>query len=100
VGNDVDRITLVVLKEDGSRDKAPLRSFVGVPRKGELVWMGEQPHVVVEVEYAVGEGFFGGKAIEAAGVYVRRLTADEQAAVAKRLSPPARSGGGEQPFRP
>ena len=99
MSNDVDRVTLVILKEDGGREKFPLRSFVGVPRKGELLWLGEQPFVVVEVEYAVGEGFFGGKAIEAAGVYVRHLSAEEQAAVARRLTPPAPTPG-EPPFRP
>jgi hypothetical protein len=96
---DIDRITLVILKEDGSREKFPLRSWVGVPRKTELVWLGEEPHVVVEVEYAVAEGFFGGKSIEAAGVYVRRLTAEEQAAVARRLTAPAK-GTDDRGFRP
>jgi hypothetical protein len=96
---DVDRITLVILKEDGTREKFPLRSWVGVPRKTELVWLGEEPDVVVEVEYAVAEGFFGGKSIEAAGIYVRRLTADEQAAVARRLTAPAR-GTDDRGFRP
>jgi hypothetical protein len=37
--------------------------------------------------------------IEAAGVYVRKLTAEEQAAVAKRLASPAR-GQDERAFRP
>jgi hypothetical protein len=96
---DIDRITLVVLKEDGTRDKFPLRSWVGIPRKSELIWLGEDPYVVVEVEYAVAEGFFGGKTIEAAGVYVRQLSADEQTAVARRLSGPAK-GQDERPFRP
>jgi hypothetical protein len=96
---DVDRITLVILKDDGTRDKFPLRSWVGVPRKTELVWIGEDPYVVVEVEYALAEGFFGGKSIEAAGVYVRRLTPEEQAAVARRLTAPAK-GTDERGFRP
>lgn len=96
---DIDRITLVVLKEDGTRQKYALRSWVGIPRKGELFWLGDDPHLVVEVEYAVVEGLFGGKSIEAAGVYVRRLTAEEQAAVARRLSGPAK-GSDDRPFRP
>lgn len=96
---DIDRITLVVLREDGTRDKFALRSWVGIPRKGELFWLGDDPHVVVEVEYAVVEGLFGGKSIEAAGVYVRPLTAEEQAAVARRLSQPAR-GQDDRSFRP
>jgi hypothetical protein len=54
---------------------------------------------VVEVEYAVAEGFFGGKSIEAAGVYIRHLTTEEQTAVARRLTAPAR-GNDEQKFRP
>jgi len=54
---------------------------------------------VIEVEYAVSEGFFGSRAIEAAGVYVRRLNEDEQQAVARRLANPVR-GEDEQPFRP
>ena len=32
---DIDRITLVILKEDGTREKFPLRTWVGVPRKTE-----------------------------------------------------------------
>src|SRR5262245_55756743 len=96
---DLERITLVVLKDDGTREKHALRSWVGIPRKNELFWMGEDPYLVVEVEYAVVEGFFGGMSIEAAGVFVRRLTADEQAGVAKRLATPAR-GSDERPFRP
>ncbi len=96
---DADRITLVILKEDGSREKFPLRTWVGVPRKTELVWLGDEPFVVVEVEYAVAEGFFGGKSIEAAGVYVRRLTTEEQAAVARRLTGPAK-GTDDRGFRP
>ncbi len=96
---DTDRITLVILKDDGSREKFALRSWVGIPRKTELVWMAEEPYVVVEVEYAVAEGFFGGRALEAAGVYVRRLTAEEQAAVARRLAGPT-TGSDQQPFRP
>ena len=55
--------------------------------------------MVIEVEYAVSEGFFGARAIEAAGVYVRRLNEDEQAAVARRLSSSVR-GQDKQPFRP
>src|SRR5687767_12163215 len=96
---DTDRITLVVLKDNGERDKFALRSWVGIPRKTELIWIGEEPYVVVEVEYAIAEGFFGGKSIEAAGVYVRRLTAEEQTAVARRLAGPTR-GTDEQAFRP
>ena len=96
---DVERITLVVLKDDGPREKYALRSWVGIPRKNELFWMGEDPYIVVEVEYAVVEGFFGGMSSEAAGVYVRKLSAEEQAAVAKRLSSPAR-GSDERSFRP
>lgn len=96
---DVDRITLIVLKEDGTREKFALKSWVGIPRKGELFWMGEEPHVVVEVEYAVVEGFFGGMSIEAAGLYVRPLSPEEQAVVARRLSPQAK-GKDERDFRP
>jgi hypothetical protein len=99
MAEDIDRITLIVLNEDGTREKFALRSWVGIPRKGELFWIGDDPHVVVEVEYAVVEGLFGGKSIEAAGVYVRRLSADEQTAVAKRLSTPAK-GADERGFRP
>jgi hypothetical protein len=94
-----DRITLVVINPDGSRDKMTLSSWVGVPRKHELMWIGDDPYVVVEVEYAVSEGFFGARAIEAAGVYVRRLNEEEQAQVARRLASPTR-GENEQPFRP
>ena len=94
-----DRITLVVLNTDGTRDKFTLSSWVGIPRKHELMWIGDEPYMVIEVEYAVSEGFFGSRAIEAAGVYVRRLTKDEQDAVAKRLANPVR-GKDEQPFRP
>jgi hypothetical protein len=96
---DVDRITLVILKEDGTREKFPLRSWVGVPRKTELVWLEEEPYVVIEIEYAVAEGFFGGKSIEAAGVYVRRLSPEEQTAVARRLTSPAK-GTDDRGFRP
>ena len=39
------------------------------------------------------------RSIDAAGVYVRRLTKDEQDAVARRLANPVR-GKDEQPFRP
>jgi len=92
---DIDRITLVILKEDGTREKFPLRTWVGVPRKTELVWLGDEPYVVVEVEYAIAEGFFGGKSIEAAGVYIRHLTNEEQSAVARRLTVPAK-GADEQ----
>ncbi len=94
-----DRITLVVLEEDGSREKFTLSSWVGIPRKHELMWIGDDPYMVIEVEYAVSEGFFGARAIEAAGVYVRRLNEDEQAAVARRLSSSVR-GQDKQPFRP
>lgn len=94
-----DRITLVVLNEDGTREKFTLSSWVGIPRKHELLWIGDDPYMVIEVEYAVSEGFFGARAIEAAGVYVRRLDEKEQAAVARRLANPVR-GDDEQPFRP
>ena len=94
-----DRITLVVLNNDGSREKFTLSSWVGIPRKHELMWIGDNPYMVIEVEYAVSEGFFGARAIEAAGVYVRRLNEEEQAAVARRLANPVR-GSDEQPFRP
>jgi hypothetical protein len=94
-----DRITLVVLKEEGKREKFTLSSWVGIPRKHELLWIGEDPYLVVEVEYAVSEGFFGARAIEAAGVYVRRLTDEEQTAVARRLATPAK-GENDLPFRP
>ncbi len=94
-----DRITLVVLKNDGTREKFTLSSWVGIPRKHELLWIGENPYMVIEVEYAVSEGFFGARAIEAAGVYVRRLGKEEQQAVARRLANPVR-GEDEQPFRP
>ena len=94
-----DRITLVVLNENGTREKFTLSSWVGIPRKHELLWIGDDPFMVIEVEYAVMEGFFGARAIEAAGVYVRRLDEKEQAAVARRLSTSVR-GEDEQPFRP
>ena len=68
-----DRITLVVLNDNGTREKFTLSSWVGIPRKHELLWIGDDPFMVIEVEYAVSEGFFGARAIEAAGVYVRRL---------------------------
>ena len=93
-----DRITLVVLNEDGSREKFTLSSWVGIPRKHELLWIGDDPYMVIEVEYAVSEGFFGARSIEAAGVYGRRLSKDEQEAVARRLATPTR-GKDEQPFR-
>ncbi len=96
---DTDRITLVVLKDNNEREKFTLRSWVGIPRKTELLWMENVPYMVVEVEYAVAEGFFGGKSIEAAGVYVRRLTTEEEAAIARRLAGPVR-GTDERPFRP
>lgn len=94
-----DRITLVVLNNDGTREKFTLSSWVGIPRKHELLWIGDNPYMVIEVEYAVSEGFFGARAIEAAGVYVRRLNEEEQTAVARRLANPVR-GSDEQPFRP
>lgn len=94
-----DRITLVVLNPDGTREKFTLSSWVGIPRKHELLWIGDDPFMVIEVEYAVSEGFFGARSIEAAGVYVRRLDEDEQRAVARRLTAPVR-GKDEQPFRP
>jgi hypothetical protein len=94
-----DRVTLILLQPDGTRDKRPLRSHVGVPRKNELLWVGEEPWLVVEVEYAVVEGFFGGMSVEAAGVYARPLSAEEQAAVARRLEVAPR-GQDDRPFRP
>ncbi len=94
-----ERITLVVLNEDGSRDRYPVSSWVGIPRKNELMWIQEQPYMIVEVEYAVAEGFFGARSIDAAGIYVRRLNKEEQDAVARRLEAPIR-GKDEQPFRP
>src|SRR4026209_2062701 len=94
-----ERITMVVLNEDGSRDKFTLSSWVGIPRKHELMWIGDDPYMIIEVEYAVSEGVFGARSIDAAGVYVRRLTKDEQDAVARRLANPVR-GKDEQPFRP
>lgn len=94
-----ERITLVVLNDDGSRDRYTLSSWVGVPRKNELMWILEQPYMIVEVEYAVSEGFFGARSIDAAGIYVRRLNKEEQDAVARRLDAPIR-GKDEQPFRP
>ena len=54
---------------------------------------------VIEVEYAVVEGFFGGMSIEAAGIYVRPLTEEEQSAVARRLSSPTQSKD-DRAFRP
>lgn len=94
-----DRITLVVLNDDGTREKFTLSSWVGVPRKHELLWIGDDPYMVIEVEYAVSEGFFGTRSIEAAGIYVRRLDKDEQDAVARRLATPTR-GKDEREFRP
>jgi hypothetical protein len=94
-----DRITLVVLNEDGTREKFTLSSWVGIPRKNELLWIGDNPYMVILVEYAVSEGFFGARAIEAAGVYVRRLDEDEQNNIARLLAGPVR-GKDEQPFRP
>lgn len=81
-----ERITLVILNADGTREKCLLRSWVGIPRKHELLWLGEEPFLVIEVEYAVSEGFFGVRSIDAAGIYVRRLSKDEQETVAQRLS--------------
>lgn len=95
---DVDRITLVILKEDGTREKHMVRSWVGIPRKTELLWLSEEPYLVVEVEYALHRGFFGSMAIEAAGVYVRKLSEDEKEQVAKRLSHTNKKDGSE-PFR-
>ncbi len=94
-----DRITLVILKPDGQREKFTLSSWVGIPRKHELMWIGEEPYMVVEVEYAVSEGLFGARAIEAAGVYVRMLDEFEREAVAKRLQGPPKDNS-EMPFRP
>ncbi len=94
-----ERITMVILNEDGTRDKFTLSSWVGIPRKHELMWLGDDPYMVIEVEYAVTEGFFGARSIDAAGIYVRRLDKHEQETVAKRLAP-AVKGKDEQPFRP
>ena len=96
---DVDRITLVILKQDGTREKHMVRSWVGIPRKTELLWLSEEPYLVVEVEYALHRGFFGSMAIEAAGVYVRKLSDEEKEQVARRLSQPDEKGQTE-PFRP
>ena len=94
-----ERITLVVINEDMSRDKYTLSSWVGIPRKNELMWIQEQPYLIVEVEYAVSDGFFGARSIDAAGIYVRKLNKEEQDAVARRRGPPVR-GKDEQPVRP
>jgi hypothetical protein len=94
-----ERITMVVLNDNDTRDKFTLSSWVGIPRKNELMWIGEDPYIIVEVEYAVSEGFFGARSIDAAGIYVRRLNKEEQDAVARRLAAPIR-GKDEQPFRP
>ena len=96
---DVDRITLVILKEDGAREKHFVRSWVGIPRKTELVWLDEEPYAVVEVEYLVQRGLFGGLAVEAAGVYVRKLSEEEQEQVQRRLSPDESPPGAEAPKR-
>src|SRR5688500_20355941 len=93
------RRRMVGLNSDGTSDKSTISGWVGIPRKQELMWIGEEPYMVIEVEYAVSEGFFGSRAIEAAGVSVRRLNEEQQPAVARRLANPVR-GGGEQPLRP
>ena len=96
-----ERITLVVINENGSREKFTLSSWVGIPRKHELMWIGDDPYMVIEVEYAVSEGFFGARAVEAAGVYVRKLNEQEQEAVARRLSSPELNSDGKgEAFRP
>ena len=41
-----ERITLVVINEDMSRDKYTLSSWVGIPRKNELMWIQEQPYLI------------------------------------------------------
>ncbi len=94
-----DRITLVILKPDGRREKFTLSSWVGVPRKHELMWIGDEPYMVIEVEYAVSEGFFGARAIEAAGVYVRMLAEGEREAVARRLKASPQDDDDDVPFR-
>ena len=94
-----DRITLVILNPEGTRDKRALQSWVGIPRKTEILWIEETPFVVVEVEYAVVAGFFGSLSVETAGIYVRRLSDEEQASVAQRLTGGPR-GGDERAFRP
>ncbi len=94
-----ERITLIILNENGSRKKFTLSSWVGIPRKHELLWIGKDPYSVIEVEYAISEGFFGSRAIEAAGIYVKKLSEDEQESVAARLSN-KNEGKDEQPFRP
>ena len=68
-----ERITMVVLNDDGSRDKFTLSSWVGIPRKHELMWIGDDPYMIIEVEYAVSEGFFGARSIDAAGVHEGEL---------------------------
>ena len=90
---------MVVLNTDGTRDKFTMSSFVGVPRKHELMWIDEEPYIVVQVEYSVAHGFFGAKVIEAAGVYIRLLSENERTDMAKQLAPPAQ-GEDQRPFRP
>ena len=68
-----ERITMVVLNEDGTRDKFMLSSWVGIPRKHELMWLGDDPYMVIEVEYAVAEGFFGARSIDEAIAFVGDL---------------------------
>ncbi|MBI4511142.1 MAG: hypothetical protein HY698_16035 [Deltaproteobacteria bacterium] len=95
-------LTLIILQEDGSREKHQIRSTVGVPRKTELLWKNEEPYLVVEVEFALSEGFFGNQAMDAVGVYVRKLTREEKSAIARRLAPLAAGPKGDEggpPFR-
>ena len=87
-----ERITMVVLNDDGSRDKFTLSSWVGIPRKHELMWIGDDPYMIIEVEYAVSEGFFGARSIDAAGCL--RPPADQGRAGRGRA--PARQSGPRQ----
>ncbi len=46
---------MVVLNDDGSRDKFTLQApGFGIPRKARApVWIGDDPYTIIEVEYAV-----------------------------------------------
>jgi hypothetical protein len=82
---------MVVLNEDGSREKFTLSSWVGIPRKHELMWIGDDPYMIIEVEYAVSEGFFGARNRRGRCV---RPTPDQGRAGGGR--PPARQPGPRQ----
>src|SRR5690349_25042558 len=82
-----ERITMVVLNEDGSRDKFTLSSWVGIPRKHELMWIGDDPYMIIEVEYAVSEGL-GVRRLAARAVRVGDLHRD-------RARPRRPAGAGE-----